>query len=234
MRKQEGLISAVLPTYNRADYWLPKSIEGVLLQTYPAFELIIVDDGSSDSTEHVVASFRDARIRYLRVNENSASVSIPRNIGIVSANGEYLAHVDDDTVSFPCRFEVLITALRDSPEYFVAYGNRNCEGICYKCIGYNPEHGPGLDTSQFLYRACVYDHMPLVFCRNQCDWEILRGIWKLRKSFLHVDALVCEYIWHGSNRTLDQCKRNRPIVPTNFAEFFLPHRDRFKFSLTAV
>ena len=62
----KSMVSIVLPTYNRA-HILGIAIESVLCQTYPYFELIIVDDGSTDNTESVVLNYQDSRIRYYKL-----------------------------------------------------------------------------------------------------------------------------------------------------------------------
>ena len=63
-------ISVIIPTYNRAKE-LKRSVESVLAQTYDNFELIIVDDGSKDNTQEVIASIPDERIRYIKLEQNS-------------------------------------------------------------------------------------------------------------------------------------------------------------------
>lgn len=69
MSRAAPLVTVLLPTYNRA-HLLPKAINSVINQTYPHFELIIVDDGSTNDTPNVVKAFHDKRIRYVRHEEN--------------------------------------------------------------------------------------------------------------------------------------------------------------------
>ncbi len=85
--------TVILPTYNRAAF-LPKAIESVLAQAETDWELIIVDDGSTDHTHAVVHSYTDARIRY--VYQNNAERSAARNHGIRLAQGQYLCFLDSD------------------------------------------------------------------------------------------------------------------------------------------
>ena len=90
------LVSVIIPTFNRASL-LYRSIESVLKQSYGHWELIIVDDGSTDNTKEVVKKYmnKDARIKYLCFEENKG-VSISRNYGIAESNGEYVAFLDSD------------------------------------------------------------------------------------------------------------------------------------------
>ncbi len=89
-----NLISIILPTYNRATF-LPGAIESVLRQTCQDFELIIIDDGSTDGTEDVVAPFlSDKRIRYIK--QQNAGAAAARNHGLSVRQGKYVAFIDSD------------------------------------------------------------------------------------------------------------------------------------------
>jgi len=91
---EPGLVSVIIPTYNRAQL-VTKAIDSVLSQTYKDFEIIVVDDGSTDNTEEVVGSFKDSRIHYIRHKENRGG-SAARNTGIKASKGEYIAFLDSD------------------------------------------------------------------------------------------------------------------------------------------
>lgn len=86
-------VSIVLPTYNRS-VTLSRAIDSILQQTYTDFELIIVDDGSTDATKSKVEEYSDARIRY--VYQDNAGASVARNTGIQLARAPYIAFQDSD------------------------------------------------------------------------------------------------------------------------------------------
>jgi len=90
-------LSIVLPTYNSSEY-LVDTISSILDQDYSDFELIIIDDHSTDDTESVLSSFNDDRINYIRLDKNHGGPSRPRNIGISAASGEYVAFFDSDDI----------------------------------------------------------------------------------------------------------------------------------------
>lgn len=96
------LVSVIITTYNRADK-LGRAIDNILKQTYQRFELIIVDDGSTDNTEDVVKSFADERVRYIK-NDTNKGVSFARNVGIANSHGNYIVYQDDDDL---CRLDKL-------------------------------------------------------------------------------------------------------------------------------
>ncbi|MGH1350660.1 MAG: glycosyltransferase family 2 protein [Methyloligellaceae bacterium] len=87
-------VSVVIPTYNRAAT-LPRAVHSVLAQTFKNFELIIVDDGSSDNSQELIAAIDDPRIRY-HVLEKNGGVSAARNAGVALARAEYVAFQDSD------------------------------------------------------------------------------------------------------------------------------------------
>lgn len=88
------LVSIIIPTYNRG-YIIGNAIQGVLNQTIPDWELLIVDDGSGDNTEEIVEAFSDPRIIYIR-NEENKGANIARNCGCAAAKGDFLAFLDSD------------------------------------------------------------------------------------------------------------------------------------------
>lgn len=110
-----NLISIGLPTYNRAAL-LPRAIDSVLAQTYTDFELIIVDDGSTDNTRAVVASYTDPRIRYIR-HETKRGVWVGRNRAVREAKGDYLAFQDSDDWWHSQKLAEEIALLQNAPPH---------------------------------------------------------------------------------------------------------------------
>ncbi len=114
-------ISLITPTFNRAAK-LEEAIQSTLAQTYTNWEMIVVDDGSSDQTEVVVEKYTnsDPRIRYIR-NPGKGPASA-RNFGVLHSHGEYLAFLDDDDISLPHRFESQLDAINRSGRDFLVSG----------------------------------------------------------------------------------------------------------------
>lgn len=99
------VVSIICPTWNRA-YCLASAIRSVIDQTFKDWELIIVDDGSTDNTERVVRSFADTRIRYYKTAHRG--VGHARNYGIRKSHGGFITCQDSDDVSLPDRLEKLL------------------------------------------------------------------------------------------------------------------------------
>jgi glycosyltransferase involved in cell wall biosynthesis len=98
-------VSVIIPTYNRA-HLIGRAIQSVLNQTYQDFELIVVDDGSTDNTNEVIKEFsqKDKRILYIKHDKNKGG-SAARNTGIKAARGEYIAFQDSDDEWLPEKLE---------------------------------------------------------------------------------------------------------------------------------
>lgn len=113
MNNQKPLISAIIPTKNRAEL-LRRALDSVAAQSYAPVEIVVIDDGSTDNTAAVVDSFRDGHsITYLK-NETSQGAPAARNRGIEAAKGEFIAGLDDDDEWHPERLHQLMEAYDDS------------------------------------------------------------------------------------------------------------------------
>jgi len=96
--------SIIIPTYNRANM-LSKAIESVIDQSFSDWELIIIDDGSTDGTKQVVENFKQDRIKYIYQTNQERSAA--RNNGISNAGGKYICFLDSDDYYLPQRLELL-------------------------------------------------------------------------------------------------------------------------------
>jgi glycosyltransferase involved in cell wall biosynthesis len=116
-------VSVIIPTRNRADL-LGRSIRSVLTQSFRDFELIIVDDNSSDNTAEMVQSFDDDRIIYDRLKGNKGAAGA-RNRGLSLAKGKYIAFQDDDDEWLPEKLEKQVMVLNKStdPALGIVYSN---------------------------------------------------------------------------------------------------------------
>ena len=111
-------ISIVLPAYN-CESFLKEAIESILNQTFKDFELIIINDGSTDKTEDVIKSFSDPRIIYLK-NEKNSGLVYTLNKGIDIAKGKYIARMDGDDIALPARLVKQKAILDEYPDIVVA------------------------------------------------------------------------------------------------------------------
>jgi glycosyltransferase involved in cell wall biosynthesis len=108
-------VTVFIPVYNRARF-VRGAIESTLAQTYKDFELLVVDDGSTDQSIEIIKSFDDPRIRLI---ENKENMGLPttRNVGLDSARGEFIALLDSDDISLPHRLARQVEFLEKHPSY---------------------------------------------------------------------------------------------------------------------
>jgi glycosyltransferase involved in cell wall biosynthesis len=107
------LVSVVLATYNWSNV-LRQAMRSVLRQTYVNFELLVIGDGCTDDSEQVVTSFRDRRVRWHNLKENTGSQAIPNNTGLELARGEFIAYQGHDDVWHPRHLSRLVASLQTS------------------------------------------------------------------------------------------------------------------------
>lgn len=115
------MISVILPVFNTKEEYLRAAIESILNQTYRNFELLIIDDASSNEVRKVLETYTDPRIR---IFTNSINLGITKslNIGLKIAQGEYIARMDADDISERGRFEEQLFFMEQHPETIVLGG----------------------------------------------------------------------------------------------------------------
>ena len=110
------LVSIIMPSYNTEQY-IAETIQSVINQTYQNWELIIVDDCSTDNTDTVVGKIKDSRIRYLK-NEKNSGAAVSRNKALREANGRWVAFLDSDDLWKPEKLEKQISFMMKKKCYF--------------------------------------------------------------------------------------------------------------------
>lgn len=118
--EMQDLVSIIMPSYNAARY-IKNSIESVRSQSYTNWELIIVDDCSTDNTDEVVAGIIDNRIHYLK-NEKNSGAAVSRNRALREAKGRWIAFLDSDDLWMPDKLEKQI-AFMNQRGYTFSYTN---------------------------------------------------------------------------------------------------------------
>ena len=187
-----SLVSVVIATRNRAEM-LRESLHSVLCQTYRRLEVLVIDDGSEDDTEDVVASLADPRLRYLR--QEHAGISAARNLGTESATGDWIAVHDDDDIMLPDRIERQLRVAGDDVDFiYGAFINFDDEtGALELHHGRNYGYGPALMSgfapghSTWLVRSDVmrlfpYDEGIRSAVDNNVVFRMLRAGVRFRHS----------------------------------------------------
>jgi len=109
-----SLVTVLMPVYNAEEY-VKQAIESILLQTYSNFELLIIDDASTDASVEAIHSLKDDRIRFIQ-NEKNLGLIGTLNKGFDLAKGKYIARMDNDDLALPDRLKVQVDYLESHPE----------------------------------------------------------------------------------------------------------------------
>jgi teichuronic acid biosynthesis glycosyltransferase TuaG len=129
------LISVIIPVYNSSKF-IKATLTSVLSQTYNNYEIILVDDFSKDNSIKIIKKIIDIKkknnIRLISLNSTSGCPSIPRNVGIKAAKGEYIAFLDSDDIWHPKKLECQISSIESSNSYLCSSYAKDFKGIEYK------------------------------------------------------------------------------------------------------
>jgi len=175
--------SVVIPTYNAADF-LKRSLQSVLDQTDQDFEILVVDNNSTDHTDEVINSLQNDKIRTFKVN-NDGIIAVSRNVGINNARGEWVAFLDADDRWFPIK----LAKTRDAIE-----SNKDCILFCHDVYVYENgikknsvcKCGP---SSNNMYKQLLLKGNALVTSATTVNKEILiaTGGYSENKDYVTVE-----------------------------------------------
>jgi len=204
-------VSVIIPTYNRA-HVVGEAIDSVLAQTYQDFEIIVVDDGSTDNTREVLEDYARRHPDKMRViyRQTNGGAGAARNDGIRASQGEYIAFLDSDDLYLPNRLESAVRFLDEHPEYGAAYAEVRHLGLGATASSglWVAAHGGGRSGHIF---AALCDHQmittPTVTIRRSAleragsfDEQILSGQdtemwWRVARQtpIGYVDAVVAAF-----------------------------------------
>ena len=160
--ENNGLVSVIMPSYNTAKY-IGESIESVINQTYPHWELIVVDDCSTDDTDSVVANYlSDGRIRYLK-NEKNSGAAISRNYALREATGKWIAFLDSDDVWLPEKLETQIAFMVENDYKFTCTDYRiRLNGSWLPYVYTSPK----VITRRKLFNYCYFSTITVMYDRE--------------------------------------------------------------------
>ncbi len=219
-------VTVIIPTYNRARY-LGEAIGSVLAQTFADFELIVVDDGSTDDTPALLAETSDPRLHRLRQDHRGVSAAL--NTGIRASQGVYIARLDSDDVWRPDMLHTLSAVLDTRPEISVVYGIGQAMDAGGRLL--RPTRGMPLRFRDDALRSMLYEDCTCsitTVARRSCfdrvgwydeslppneDWDMsLRMAQHYRFAF--VDRVLAYYRRHDDNMTARRSMQFRTALQT--------------------
>lgn len=217
-------VSVVIPTYNRSAY-LAEAIASVLAQTFQDFEIVIVDDGSTDDTAQMVKALAEPRIRYLEQDHRGVSAAL--NIGWRAARGDFIARLDSDDLWLPTLLQELVTRLEEDKTRGAAYARArgmNAQGELLTQLVGTSERFPGETLKSLVYGDFV-SPMAVVIRRSALDevggydeslignedWDVWIRIAR-HYGIAYVAKILALYRFHAQNLTRTNSDRMERLM----------------------
>lgn len=210
----EDIVSIITPCYNSARY-ISNTIESVLNQTYPYWEMIIVDDSSRDNTREVIEEYckQDSRIRLICLEKNSGSATVPRNRAIEEAKGRFIAFIDSDDLWKEDKLEKQLTFFDDSNVAIVYSNYEKIDELGNRCG--RVIMAPKSSTyRQLLFgnvigcSTAVYDTLKTgkLYFLNEGHEDYILWLSILKKGYLAVNSQSCLVAYRVRKNSLSSNK----------------------------
>ncbi len=211
-------VSVIIPTYNRAQY-IAQAVDSVLAQSYKDYEIVIVDDGSTDNTREVIEGY--STVRYIAQSNRGEAGA--RNTGIRNTTGEYLAFLDADDTFLPAMLETQVALLESDPDVAVAYSDVNLSDERGQVRGRLSSVIPGGKVSGHVFEALVRGNFLTVnsvlvrravlkrvglfeeTIRTFPDWDLWLRI-AAEYPFLYQDVPLANYRMHSQMVSQDRVR----------------------------
>ena len=210
-------VSVIIPTYNSASL-LKMALESVIKQTYHNWEVIIIDNSSTDETDEVIQSFNDIRIRVLKIY-NSGVIAKSRNLGLDSSKGEWIAFLDSDDLWYENKLEISVYKVLQDPRIDVCSTNElqvDHEKKFFFELRYGPfdnnfyktliKYGNRLSTSATMVRKDFLVKHKIIFRENSEfvtaeDFDFWLQLAQKNAFFFFVQSIQGEYTIHPGNES---------------------------------
>lgn len=206
------ILTVVMSTYNRENI-VSQTIESVLNQTFCDFEFIIIDDASSDNTTKILKNYKDSRIHLFKNHENKGctfNYHVAQNL----AKGRYIAHIDDDDIIYPQRFEKQLNFLKVNPSisllgtFIETFGeNKRPSWVFYKDSEkldfvmnfYNPIcHSSVMYDSNYAQRHFINYNLK---CKCAQDYDFYKQFVLSGAKLANLDEICVKYRMHKKRLT---------------------------------
>jgi glycosyltransferase involved in cell wall biosynthesis len=212
--KQPPLVSVVLPVYNALPY-LKESVESILSQTYQNFELLLIDDCSTDGSNELLRKYvlEDTRVKLIVNNENLRIVK-SLNKGIHASQGKYIMRMDADDISISTRMELQVDFMESNPEVGVCGGSMELVDSSLVHIGIRRYYLDDKAIRKHIFKFSPFSHPATMFrkstleqsdlydpkCLHGEDYDLYFRIGKVAK-FGNLQEIILKYRVHKNSLT---------------------------------
>lgn len=207
------LVSIITPSYNTARF-IEATVRSVLAQTYENWEMIIVDDCSTDDTDDVIARFSDPRIRYLK-NETNSGAAVSRNRALREAKGKWIAFLDSDDLWEPTKLEKQVGFMKETGCHFsyTKYVEVDDDDRPLGTVWTGPQKISKLGMYSFNYMGCLtvmYDReyvglIQIADLKKRNDYAIWVKVVKKCPAYL-LDEVLATYRVRSSGSIMNRSK----------------------------
>jgi glycosyltransferase involved in cell wall biosynthesis len=209
------LVSIIIPTYNHA-HFLERALKSVIQQTFKNWEILLIDNHSTDNTIEIVNQINDNRIRYFLIH-NHGVIAVSRNFGISLANGDWIAFLDSDDYWYPDKLEFIVNSINNDDSYDVLCTNElrvDLNSGKSRLLKYGPFtkdfyksmllFGNRLSTSATVVRHLFLKKHNLFFNESKNfitveDYDLWLNLARFEANFLFLSEIKGEYVIHSNN-----------------------------------
>jgi len=215
------MISVIITTHANRGQLCKRAIESVLNQTYQDFEIIVVDDASTDNTEQLIKDL-SPKIKYFKRKKSRGRQAIVKNKGIRESKGEYLAFLDSDNTYRPDHLMVLVKQLEMNKDLDVVYGDRMIHYQGKSSIGYFKDYDLSnfydrnfIDTSDAMIRREVMYYVGGWDERYKrfADWNLFLRIGKSGFKFKRIAQVITDYYINDDSISFQVENKEQPMLP---------------------
>lgn len=207
-------VSVIMTTHNGRKDKCKRAIESIIGQTFEDWELIIVDDASSDGTDEMVKEFKNKKIKYIHREKNFGTDTKPKNEGLLASSGEYIAFLDSDNTYRPDHLAVLTREIEKFPRVDVVYGDR---WVIDETEQQPSRVGVASDFDPFLLMRKNYIDTSDVLIKRESlfdvggfderytkfvDWNLWVRMAKAGKTFRRVPVVISNYYLHSEMKSV--------------------------------
>lgn len=199
-------VTVLMPVYNGEKY-LKEAIDSILSQSFKDFELLIINDGSSDNTENLLKSYNDFRIRIID-NKTNKGLIYSLNLGIKESKGEFIARMDADDISYPDRLKIQYEFMKDNPDVcvcgtgFQSFGesnfihSQNKQITIFNLIKNNPvAHPTVFIRKSILFKYNLEYSYDFFACEDYELWSRIILVSKI----VNIPNILLKYRTHNTN-----------------------------------
>jgi len=215
MKKVDIFFSIIIPTYNNANY-LKIALDSVIKQSFQNFEVLVIDNNSSDNTSEIISSFNDIRISEYKIN-NKGIIAASRNFGIRNSRGNWICFLDSDDLWYQSRLEIIYNNIRKYPEHNVfstnvyktyTKSNKKIKLFCGPLLTDKYRslllYGNRLSTSNTVIKKDFLTKNKILFIENSDyvtveDYDLWLRLAFIKAKFLSINDFLGEYLIHNNN-----------------------------------